>query len=207
MYKKSAPVHSKLTAGLAGVAALALFTACTAEEPTQDDQPADQQTEQQEASAPADDQNTTTSTETDDQTQSTDDAATDENTTSGNDEVYSIIEAVESEYNDGSIVDIDRDDNGSTFEVDVVAENQVYQLDVAADGTINVDETDSDDEDIREAEEATVTVTEALDEAFNQHSDATFDQIQLDEEDGSLQWEIDLDDANGSEIELQVPAT
>jgi len=207
MYKKSAPVHSKLTAGLAGVAALALFTACTAEEPTQDDQPADQQTEQQEASAPADDQNTTTSTETDDQTQSTDDAATDENTTSGNDEVYSIIEAVESEYNDGFIVDIDRDDNGSTFEVDVVAENQVYQLDVAADGTINVDETDSDDEDIREAEEATVTVTEALDEAFNQHSDATFDQIQLDEEDGSLQWEIDLDDANGSEIELQVPAT
>lgn len=207
MYKKSAPVHSKLTAGLAGVAALALFTACTAEEPTQDDQPADQQTEQQEASAPADDQNTTTSTETDDQTQSTDDAATDENTTSGNDEVYSIIEAVESEYNDGFIVDIDRDDNGSTFEVDVVAENQVYQLDVAADGTINVDETDSDDEDIRESEEATVTVTEALDEAFNQHSDATFDQIQLDEEDGSLQWEIDLDDANGSEIELQVPAT
>lgn len=207
MYKKSAPVHSKLTAGLAGVAALALFTACTAEEPTQDDQPADQQTEQQEASAPADDQDTTTSTETDDQTQSTDDAATDENTTSGNDEVYSIIEAVESEYNDGFIVDIDRDDNGSTFEVDVVAENQVYQLDVAADGTINVDETDSDDEDIREAEEATVTVTEALDEAFNQHSDATFDQIQLDEEDGSLQWEIDLDDANGSEIELQVPAT
>lgn len=207
MYKKSAPVHSKLTAGLAGVAALALFTACTAEEPTQDDQPADQQTEQQEASAPADDQDTTTSTETDDQTQSTDDAATDENTTSGNDEVYSIIEAVESEYNDGFIVDIDRDDNGSTFEVDVVAENQVYQLDVAADGTINVDETDSDDEDIREAEEATVTVTEALDEAFNQHSDATFDQIQLDEEDGSLQWEIDLDDANGNEIELQVPAT
>lgn len=207
MYKKSAPVHSKLTAGLAGVAALALFTACTAEEPTQDDQPADQQTEQQEASAPADDQDTTTSTETDDQTQSTDDAATDENTTSGNDEVYSIIEAVESEYNDGFIVDIDRDDNGSTFEVDVVAENQVYQLDVAADGTINVDETDSDDEDIRESEEATVTVTEALDEAFNQHSDATFDQIQLDEEDGSLQWEIDLDDANGSEIELQVPAT
>lgn len=207
MYKKSAPVHSKLTAGLAGVAALALFTACTAEEPTQDDQPADQQTEQQEASAPADDQDTTTSTETDDQTQSTDDAATDENTTSGNDEVYSIIEAVESEYNDGFIVDIDRDDTGSTFEVDVVAENQVYQLDVAADGTINVDETDSDDEDIRESEEATVTVTEALDEAFNQHSDATFDQIQLDEEDGSLQWEIDLDDANGSEIELQVPAT
>lgn len=207
MYKKSAPVHSKLTAGLAGVAALALFTACTAEEPTQDDQPADQQTEQQEASAPADNQDTTTSTETDDQTQSTDDAATDENTTSGNDEVYSIIEAVESEYNDGFIVDIDRDDNGSTYEVDVVAENQVYQLDVAADGTISVDETDSDDEDIREAEEATVTVTEALDEAFNQHSDATFDQIQLDEEDGSLQWEIDLDDANGSEIELQVPAT
>lgn len=207
MFTKSKPRRFKFSAGVAGVAALALFTACSAEEPAPDEQPADQQTDQQETSAPADDQDTATDAATNDQATGTDETATDETTPSGNDEVYSVIEAVEAEYSDGFIVDIDRDDNGSTYEVDVVAENQVYQLDVATDGTINVDETDSDDEDIREAEEATVTVTEALDEAFNQHADATFDQIQLDEDDGSLQWDVDLDDANGSEIELQVPAT
>src|SRR5699024_3139805 len=166
MFTKSKPGRFKFSAGLAGVAALALFTACSAEEPAQDEQPADQQTGQQETSAPADEQDTATDAETNDQATGTDETATDETTPSGNDGVYSVIEAVEAEYSDGFIIDIDRDDNGSTYEVDVVAENQVYQLDVAADGTINVDETDSDDEDIREAEEATVTVTEALDEAF-----------------------------------------
>lgn len=207
MFKKSEPGQSKLYAGLAGVAALALFTACTAEEPAQEEQPADQQTEQPDTSAPADDETTAADDETDDQTDASDEA-TENGEASGDDEVYSIIDAVESEYGDGFIVDIDREDDGSTYEVDVVADNEVYQLDVTADGTITVDETDSDDDDIREAEQATVTVSEALDEAFSQHPDASFDQIQLDEDDGSIHWEIDFDDANNDDdIELEVPAT
>lgn len=209
MFKNSESGQYKLYAGLAGVAALALFTACTAEEPAQEDQPADQQTEQQENGAPTDDETAATDGETADQTETEDGAndTTDDAEASGDDEVYSIIDAVESEYSGGFIVDIDLDDDGSMYEVDVVADNQVHQLDVTADGNITVDETDSDDDDIREAEQATVTVSEALDEAFSQHSDASFDEIQLDEDDGSLHWEIDLDDANGDDIELDVPAT
>ncbi|NWN87677.1 MAG: hypothetical protein HLX51_03925 [Micrococcaceae bacterium] len=204
MLKKTKMNQSKLFAGLTGVAALALVTACSAEEPAPDEQPADQQTEQQEATTPADSPDTAT-TEPTETTEDTGNDAT-ESPASGGDEVYSIIEAVESEYSGGFIVDIDRDDEGSMYEVDVVADNEVYQLDVSADGTINVDETDTDEDDIREAEQASVPVTEALDEAFNQHPDSTFDQIQLDEDDGSIHWEIDLDDANGSEVELNVPA-
>lgn len=198
MLKKSESVHPKFYAGLAGVAALALFTACSAEEPAQDEQPADQETEQQDDSAPADDQDTAAEDQTHD---------TGDDTASEDDEVYSIIDAVEAEYSDGFIIEIDRNDDGSTYEVDVVAEDQVYELDVAADGTINVDETESDEDDIREAEEATVTVTEALDEAFNEHPDDSFDEIELDEDDGSLHWEIEFDVEDGDDVEMEVPAS
>src|SRR5699024_12280133 len=58
---------------------------------------------------------------------SEDAAETDE--ASGDDEVYSIIEAVESEHNNGFIIDIDREDDGSTYEVDVVVDSEVHQLD------------------------------------------------------------------------------
>jgi uncharacterized membrane protein YkoI len=50
-------------------------------------------------------------------------------------------------------------------------------------------------------------VTEALEQAFEQHADATFDQIELDDDDGSLHWDIDLDGSDNSEIELEVAAT
>ena len=207
MFKNSETRQSKLYAGLAGVAALALFTACTAEDSPQEE-PADQQVESQQESASEgeaaenDDTATEESDETADTTDDPDEAA------GSNDEVYSIIEAVEAEYSGGIIVDIDLEDNGSMYEVEVVVDNEVYELDVSSDGSINVDDRDNDeDEDIREAQDANVTVTEALDDAFSQYSDASFDQIQLDEDDGQLYWEIDLDDANGSEIELEVSAS
>lgn len=200
MMKKSVSGQYKLSAGLASVAALALFTACAAEEPAQDEQPADQQTEQQETTAPADEETTDADDAGDEQTEDAGEA-------SGDDDVYAVIEAVESEYGNGFIIDIDLEDNGSVYEVEVVADNQVYELDVTAAGDITVDDSDDDDDDIREAEQATVTVSEALDEAFSQYADASFDQIQLDEDDGSLHWDIDFDDANGGEIELEIPAT
>lgn len=200
MMKKSVSGQYKLYAGLASVAALALFTACAAEEPAQDEQPADQQTEQQETTAPADEETTDADDAADEQTEDAGEA-------SGDDDVYAVIEAVEAEYGNGFIIDIDLEDNGSVYEVEVVADNQVYELDVTAAGDITVDDSDDDDDDIREAEQATVTVSEALDEAFSQYADASFDQIQLDEDDGSLHWDIDFDDANGGEIELEIPAT
>lgn len=206
MFNKSKPGRHKIYAGLAGVAALALVTACTAEEPAQEDQPADQETEQQDTNAPAEEETTATENDTADSDDASGDA-TESGEASGDDEVYSIIDAVEAEYSNGFIVDIDREDDGSTYEVDVVADNEVHQLDVTADGTITVDETDTDDDDIREAEQATVTVAEALDEAFSQHADARFDQIQLDEDDGSIHWEVDFEGDDDEDIELEVPAT
>lgn len=47
MFKKIDSKRSKLYAGFAGVAALALFTACGADEPTQEEEPADPGVEQE----------------------------------------------------------------------------------------------------------------------------------------------------------------
>jgi len=198
MFKKSDTRQSKLFAGLAGLSALALLTACSADGPA-DDVPADQEVEQQtvqpEESAPV----TSDDTTTEDAGADTDVEAT------GTDPVFDIIDAVEAEYSGGFIVQIDFDDN-STYDVDVVVGDELYELDVTASGDISVDERDDDDDKIEKANRATVTVTDALNQAFDQHPDARFDQIDLDDDDNSVEWEIDLDGADGSDIEMTIPA-
>ncbi|GAA4111564.1 PepSY domain-containing protein [Enteractinococcus coprophilus] len=175
-----------------------LFSACGTDD-SSEQSPADQDTQTQTAQADPSPTETTEDTQTPD--------ATDDTQSAGDGEVFDVIDAVEAEYDGGFIVDIDRDDNGSSYDVDVVVDNEVVELDVTPDGNISVDERDSEDDKIAKAERATVTVTDALNEAFNQHSDATLDQIDLDEDDGTLRWEVELDGADGSDIELEVPAT
>lgn len=198
MFKDTNATRTKLFAGLTGVAALLLFSACSADD-SANQTPADQDTQTQttqEAQAPE---------ETTDDTQTAD--ATDDTQASGNDAVFDVIDAVEAEYDGGFIVDIDRDDNGSSYDVDVVVGNEVIELDVTPDGNISVDEREGEDDKVAKAERATVTVTDALNEAFDQHPDAILDQIDLDEDDGSLHWEVELDRADGSDIEFDIPAT
>lgn len=200
MFKKTNAPKSKLFAGLSGVAALALFTACTADGPAEEP-PADQDVQEQTVQ-PDDAQQEPTDDAADQTDETTDDAQA-----AGDDEVFAIIDAVEAEYDGGFIVDIDREDGGSKYEVDVVVGNEVYELDVTSSGDISVDEQDNDSDKIAKAERATVTATEALNQAFEQHPDATFDELDLDEDDGSLDWEIELDGADGSDIEVEIPAT
>src|SRR5699024_5968503 len=131
----------------------------------------------------------------------TDEAAAD------NDEVYKVIDAVEAEYADGIIISIELENQGSLYDVDVVSDDTVDELDVTPDGDVSLDETESDDDDIRDAEQANVTVAEALDQAFDERPDADFDEIELDEDDDNLHWEVELLDNNGAEIELEISAS
>jgi|SRR5690625_660572 len=205
MFKHTNARRSKLFAGISSIAVLTLLTGCAAED-TSGEPPADQEadqsveaTESPEASADND------ASPTDGADEQTNDS--DQTGTAGDDPVYDIIDAVESEYADGFIISIDRDDDNDThYEVDVVVNSEVEELDVTADGTVSVNEAEQDDDDVAEAEAATVTVVEALDQAFEQHSDASFDQIELDEDDGTLHWDIDLDGSGGEEIELEIAA-
>lgn len=149
---------------------------------------------------------TTTSTLVDDTPtpeETTTEATTDE------DPVFQAIDAVLAEYSDGIITDIDREDATDAYEIDVVVGQEVYELDVnASTGEIRVDDRENDDDDdIREATDATVTAAEAIMQALDTHPDGVLDEISLDGDDDRLEWDIDLDDSDRNDLtELTLPA-
>ncbi|MDO5669485.1 MAG: PepSY domain-containing protein [Corynebacterium sp.] len=126
----------------------------------------------------------------------------------GEDPVFAAIDAVLAAHAGGIITDIDREDGRVAYDIDVVVGDQVIELEVDADGTVREEERESDPEDVAEAHAATVTAAEAIRQALEQIPDGVLDEAELDEEDGVLRWEIELDDANGIDLaELNIPAT
>lgn len=121
--------------------------------------------------------------------------------------VTTVLQAVADAYPGGVVVEVEQEDGGASYEVEVVYEEKLHELDVALDGKIAIDEVDADDEDIQRAAQISVTVTDALRQAWTQHKNATLDSIELEEKDGSLVWEIKLKDEQNNEIELDIPAT
>lgn len=187
--------HLSLTARLllsagAGVAALALLSGCTpAEEP--------QGTGATTPTAPA------SSPETD---ASEVDPAGDIN-----DPVYDAISAVNEQYPDGFIVEIDRDDADEVYAMDVVDADRLLQLHVALDGSVTEDAEDSEGEDgdhenaLRRASEATISAEAAVRRALEGRSaEQTVDDVDLGDEegeDGALAWSVDFDDDQGQDAD------
>lgn len=125
----------------------------------------------------------------------------------GDDPVFAAIDAVLAERPGAVVVGIDRDDRES-YDVDVVQDGQVVELEVGPDGAVREDEREGDDDDVRDAQAATVTAVDAIRQALEQHPDGVLDEIDLDEDDGTLRWEIELDDADRNDlVELDLPAT
>lgn len=127
----------------------------------------------------------------------------------GEDPVFPAIDAVLAEYAEGVITDIDREDSTDVYDIDVVVGQEVIDLVVnASTGELREEgreSTDADDE--REVAEATVTAADAITRALEQHPDGVLDEISLDEDNGNIQWDIDLDDVNRNDLtELHIPA-
>lgn len=196
MSTKNSKFRSVLMAGGATIAALSLLAGCgSSQEPKTDDAAVEVEQEQTtvDASAPAEN----------------DDAATQNSEATAEDDVFTVIQSVEREYADGVIVDIDREDDGSYYEVDVIEGNEKIELKVSASGEVTEEEREAaDEDDVAEASAATVTVTEAIQQALEQaEDDAWFDEAELDEDDDQLRWQIDLDDQDGNDLtELDIPA-
>lgn len=175
-----------------GVLALALLTGCStaADDPATTPAP-----EQATTSAPAEAESTTPAAD-----ESGTPADEQQPNAGGNDPVFDAIAAVTAEHADGFIVSIDRDDRDEHYEIDVVVGEQVLDLKVGLDGTITEDEQDSDDDDIQKAQQATVDAETALKRAFESRAEGlTVDDVELDEDDDRLVWEIDFDDADGKD--------
>ena len=120
--------------------------------------------------------------------------------------ITDVLQAVESAYPGGVVVEVEREDDGAKFEVEVVHEERLHELEITPSGDISVDEVEAEDEDIQRASKVTVSVLDALRQAVNQHQNAAVDSIELEEKDDKLYWEIELKDAQDQEIELNIDA-
>lgn len=123
------------------------------------------------------------------------------------DPVFAAIDAALDAYPGAIVVDVDRDD-GETFDIDLVVGDEQVELEISADGAVREDEREGDDDDVREAHAVTVSAADAIRQALDQHPGGVLDELELDEDDGALRWEIDLDDAQRGDLaELELPAT
>ena len=129
-------------------------------------------------------------------------AESDADVTADRDLVFDAIDAVMAEHADGIIINIDREDDTESYEVDVVVGEEILELNVnSASGEVRESDRDSDDnEDVLRAQEATVTVVDAITQALEAHPDGILDEASLEDEDGRLEWQIDLDDIERSDL-------
>lgn len=119
--------------------------------------------------------------------------------------IHRLISAVEDVYPGGTLIEVEQEDD--TYEVEIVHENKLHELDVTTDGTITNDEIDTDDDDIARAQSIEVPLLDALTQASALHPTAAFESIELEDKDSVLYWEVELIAADGTEIEFDLPAT
>lgn len=183
-----------------GMLALALLTGCTTAEPEANGTPADNGPATA-TTAPAE-TSPATGGDADDQGTSSAPAA------SGDDPVFAAIDALHAEHTDAIIVAIDQDDDDTRYEVEAVVGDRILDVDVMADGTVREDDDeDDDDDDLRKAREATVTAAQAAEAALEGRDGQTIDEMELDEEDDTLVWKVELDDDQGRDgDELRIDA-
>lgn len=118
------------------------------------------------------------------------------------DPVFEAIAAVTGQHADGIIVGIDRDDRDEDYDVDVVVGEEVLDLKVGLDGTVTEEEREQDEDDVRKAQEASVDAESAVNRAYEGRGEGlTVDDVDLDEDNGRLVWEIDFDDADGNDAD------
>lgn len=126
-------------------------------------------------------------------------AGRDSATGQADDPASAVIDAVLEKYGDGIIVGVDANDDDTTWEVDVVVGEEVKELDVTADGDITVTDREPDPEDVQKAKEAEVTAKQALDTAREGRDGVNLDEMDLDDDNGILQWEVEFDREDGSD--------
>ncbi|QZY84615.1 PepSY domain-containing protein [Micrococcus luteus] len=161
------------------------------------------------ASTPATDDASTTSASASSSASSTAAAAgSGSGTGQADDSAYAVIDAVLEKYGDGIIVEVDANDDDTTWEVDVVVGEEVKELDVTAEGDITETGRESDPEDVQKAKDAEVTAERALDTAREGRDGVALDEMDLDDDNGTLQWEVEFDREDGSDgPEVEIDAT
>ncbi|GAB2603463.1 hypothetical protein GCM10009696_06140 [Kocuria himachalensis] len=120
--------------------------------------------------------------------------------------VAGAIVAAEGAVAGGQVFEIDRKDAGDGWEVKLAVEDREQEVEVSADGQ-EVTPQESDDELDQQDRENLAQVQIPLEDAVRtalEEVDGTLDGAQLDTEDGTTVWEVDIDDDQGTSVDVYV---
>lgn len=126
----------------------------------------------------------------------------------GTDPAFDAIDAVMGTAADAIVVSLDRDDDDTMWDVEVVDGEETVEYDVTQDGKVTETERETDQDDADKANRTEVSIGDAITTALEGRDGQTVDDVELDEEDGTLVWKIEFDDADGLDAdEVHVDAT
>ncbi|MDU5232213.1 PepSY domain-containing protein [Actinomyces sp.] len=139
-----------------------------------------------------------TATQAQETTETTGDPSSDIIPFADNQTAIDAIKAVEAESG-GKAVSLDREDSKSLWEVTVIhGENEIeYYVDAA--GKVTKHETDNADGDDKKYVAQAIPMIDAIEKALADVPDGYIDEVELDEDNGTVTWQIDFDDANAKD--------
>ena len=172
----------------------------TAGSVTAESVPAAEQTQAPETPATSDDDNTNSNSATD---------GTAQQGSVDTSEYAAAIAAAEALIGDGAFAfDLERedddDDDDEIFNIDVAEGTTVHEIDILADGTARIDETETheiDSEDQREIDTAELTMIEAIEAALAHHN-GTIEEVELETENGQVVWTVDFEDDSFDDLHV-----
>ncbi|MEX5272830.1 PepSY domain-containing protein [Kocuria sp. CPCC 205235] len=110
------------------------------------------------------------------------------------------VETVLAKYEGGDVADIDYDRRNNVFEVEVIQNDTKHDVTVDGAGqniTNEREDGNADQDDLDELGQASISIDEAIkrvfEEASSQDGTVLFDDASLDEDNGTLNWEVELD--------------
>lgn len=119
-------------------------------------------------------------------------------------DVLAAIDAAEKKVG-GTAYEIDDQDDDGTWEIDVVKGSKSFEVTVTADGRATTDDEsdDLDDDDRAGLKAAKISVGEAIESALKE-ADGTFDDAELEEEDGKHFWVVTIDTKDRDDVQIRV---
>lgn len=107
----------------------------------------------------------------------------------------------------GTAYGIDDSDDDGTWEVDVLVGERTHELRVSSDGATVAqrEEDDADRDDIDAVAAATVTLEQAIETALAEVP-GTLDDVELDQDNNAVVWEVTIDEADTEDVEVYINA-
>lgn len=101
----------------------------------------------------------------------------------------------------GIVVQADEEDETQdSFDLDIVVDGVKHELTVFADGSIADEETSDDADDVARATAAQVLAADAVRTAAEGRGGQVATDLDLDDQNGALVWEVDFEDARGNDV-------